>query len=178
MDLTDVRRLTGTNLIMDRPGAVGEAELPAGREGVVVALWREHMRRLLEAVGWGDEIVRVRPYPGGASLAVSAPPDALYVATDLVEWAWEAAASVLSGGPAPDPTGAAADFRERIEDERNPRLLALAEAARDRGLTFLCGEDEASVGLGTGCRCWSEEALPAPEDVDWQELHDVPVGLG
>ena len=75
MELSDVRRLTGVHLVMDRPGAVGEATLPENEAGLTVALWRRHARALLTAVGWHEERTFVRPYPGGASLAVSAPLD-------------------------------------------------------------------------------------------------------
>ncbi len=103
MELTDVRRLTGASLLLDRPGAAGEAQLPVGQEGLVVAIWRRQMRRLLEGVGWSGEAVAVRPYPGGASLALSAPPDALYAATDLLEAAWQASAELLAGEAEPPP---------------------------------------------------------------------------
>ncbi len=101
MELTDVRRMTGANLLLDRPGAAGEAQLPAGQEGLVVALWRQQMRRLLDGVGWTGEAIAVRPYAGGASLALSAPPDALYAATELLEAAWRATAELMDGQAEP-----------------------------------------------------------------------------
>jgi UDP-N-acetylmuramyl tripeptide synthase len=177
MKLTDVRRLTGASLILDGPGAAGEAELPAGREGLVVALWRRQMRAILAAVGWGGESVRVRPYEGGASLAVTAPIDGLYAATELIEWAWEATEAILKGGDPPDLDVAAAELRYQIAEERRPRLVALAEAAARHGVTFLAGEERVSLGLGTGCRAWPEEELPDEGDVPWDKLHDVPLAL-
>jgi UDP-N-acetylmuramyl tripeptide synthase len=177
MKLTDVRRLTGASRIMERPGAAAEAELPAGREGLVVALWRQHMGQLLEALGWTAESVRVRPYPGGASLAVSAPLDALYAATELIERAWEATVADLSGEPAPDPKAAVETLRKEIAEESNPSLVRLAEAAARNGVSFLHGEERVSLGLGSGCRSWPEDALPNPEEVAWDRVHDVPLAL-
>ena len=84
------------------------------------------MKRLLDSVGWPDEVIRARPYPGGASLAVSAPLDGLDTAVDLLEWAWDAAVSQLEGRPGSDLTSAATTFRQRIEDEKCPELVALA----------------------------------------------------
>ncbi len=52
---------------------------------------------MLDGVGWGDEVTRVRRFPGGASLAISAPIDALYAATEVNEWALAAANAVLAG---------------------------------------------------------------------------------
>ena len=132
MELNDVRRLTGANLLWDRPGAVGEAALPAGREGLVVAIWRRHVRALLDAVGWTEEGTTVRPYPGGASLAVSAPLDALYAATDLLEESWRATTAVLAGETPPALESVAAELREAIAEESNPALVTLAAAARSR----------------------------------------------
>ena len=44
-------------------------------------------------------------------------------------------------------------------------------------MTFLNGEDKVSLGLGTGCKTWPENALPAPDELDWDKLHDIPVAL-
>lgn len=177
MELDDVRRLTGANILWDRTGAVGEAALPAGCEGLVVGIWRGQMRRLLDAVGWSEEEITVRPYPGGASLALSAPPDALYAATDLLEWAWEATLELLDGKAARPLDDAAAEFRRTIAEESDPALIALAEAAGRYGVTFLQGEDRVSLGLGSGCLSWPEDEIPAPEAVEWRDCHDVPVAL-
>ena len=162
MKLDDVRRLTGANLLWDRAGAVGEATLPAGEEGVVVAIWRRHARRLLDAVGWIEEAVAVRPYPGGASLAVSAPLDALYAATDLLEAAWQATVATYDGAEEPAFDGVVEDIRGAIAEERNPALIALCEAAARKGVILLHGEDRVSLGLGTGCRTWPEDATARP----------------
>ncbi len=177
MQLTDVRRLTGKNLILDGPGAVGEAQLDAGRGGLAVALWRRYMRAMLEAIGWQQEVVRVRSYTGGASLAVSAPLDGLYVATDLIEWAWGATTAVLEGKPAGDLETAAAEFRAAIAKEASPQLIALAAAAAEKGTVLLVGEDQVSLGLGRASRLWPEDDLPQADQVPWSALDDVPLAM-
>ena len=177
MELDDVRRLTGANLLWDRAGAVGEAALPAGEEGLVVALWRRQARRLLDAVGWVAEEVAVRPYPGGASLAVSAPLDALYAATDLLEAAWRATAALYDNAEEPAFDEIVAELRRAIAEESNPGLVALHDAAARRGVVLLHGEDQVSLGLGTGCQAWPEDALPKPDAVDWDAIHDIPLAL-
>lgn len=141
-----------------------------------IARWRAAARRMLDAVGWKAEGLAVRTYAGGASLALSAPPDALYAATDVNEWAWqEAAAPPGEGRPAFE---AEADrLRVSIGAERNPRLLALRSAARARGFTFLSDADTVSVGSGTGALAWPAAALPAPEAVEWGRVHDIPIVL-
>ncbi len=103
MEVRDSRRLTGPNLVTEGPAAV--LDLVVGPEEdapAAVAAWERHARRILEAVGWGGTTLRHRVFPGGMSLAFRAPIDALYAATEVNEWAWEAAASELSGGPPPD----------------------------------------------------------------------------
>lgn len=178
MKLLDSRRLTGPNLLLDRAGAVVEVSLEPAEAERAVAAWQEQARRVLAAVGWGEEETAARIFPGGASLAISAPLDALYAATEVNEWAWTAAETVLRGiGDPPDPAEAAGRLRAEIEREQNPALLALRDAARERGVAFLWGEGLATVGLGKGSRTWPLDALPAPEEVDWDAVHDIPVLL-
>ena len=170
----DSRRQPGMNILWDRPGGVLEVDLPS-RADEAVAAWREQARRLLDAVGWRDEEPAARLYPGGASLAVSAPLDGLYAATLVNEWAAEAATAMLRGDEPPDLAAAAAAIRREIEDERNPALVALERAAAVHGVGFLRGDDRVSIGLGPGGRSWRERDLPAPDAIDWTAIGDVPV---
>ena len=117
MRLTDLRRLTGASLILDRPGAAGEAAgLPDAVSGPVLTLWRRFARTLLDAVGWSAENIAVRPYPGGASLAITAPVDGLYAATDLIERAWDMTQAALDGGTV-DQSTIVADLTRSIGSE-------------------------------------------------------------
>ena len=77
MDMYDSRRLTGPGLLLDGPGAVIEIRGDDVRRDRVIHAWREAVTRMLAAVGWGSERPAVRRYPGGASLAFTAPFDAL-----------------------------------------------------------------------------------------------------
>ncbi|HZA91301.1 MAG TPA: Mur ligase family protein, partial [Gemmatimonadales bacterium] len=90
--------------------------------------------------------------------------------------AWEAAAFEIEGRP-PNLSSAVLRLRDTIEKERNPRLLALENAARSRGLTFLSDEDHASVGSGTGVMVWPVRSIPEPSTIDWTRVHDVPIAL-
>jgi UDP-N-acetylmuramyl tripeptide synthase len=175
--VADSRRLTGPSLLLDRPGAILDVRLDdAGRDRALAA-WRAAARRLLEAVGWSGEALAARGFAGGASLALTAPVDALFAATEVNEAAWEAAAAELDGR-APEPAATVvARLRALIVEERNPALVALREAARAHGATFLAGEELVSVGTGTGARVWPAESPPDPAAVDWSRVHDVPVAL-
>ncbi len=46
---------------------------------------------------WSAETLAVRPFAGGASLALTAPIDTLNAATELNEAAWEMATAELAG---------------------------------------------------------------------------------
>ena len=177
MELLDSRRLTGPGLLLDRPGAVADVRVGDERRDEVIAAWRDAVIRMLGAVGWSGERIVARRFAGGASLAITAPPDALYAATDLNEWAWGAAEAAVRREPEPELGPAAERLRQAIAGERNPALLAIRSAARSRGLTFLSGEEMVSVGAGTGVLQWPESDLPGPDRIDWSRAHDIPVAL-
>jgi cyanophycin synthetase len=107
MPLHDSRRLTGLNLLSHRPGAVLDARF-GGRDAdaeAIIGAWRRHARQMLDALGWRDEEIAVRRFGRGASLFLSAPIDALYAATEVNEWAWEAAAGEMAGAGERDGAG-------------------------------------------------------------------------
>ena len=100
---------------------------------------------MLDAVGWGGEELasprrfaeRRQPRP------LSAPIDALYAATEINEYAYEAAAAELAGETAPRPRAK----RQSACGGRSPRsatpaVLAMQAAAGERGVAFLWDDDE------------------------------------
>lgn len=201
MKIRDSRRLTGPSLLLDGPGAVIEVDLHGLDPAVAIERWTDEARRLLAALGWSDSALAARAHARGLTLALTAPADALYAATEVNEAAWHAAARALGGEesaaaprghghgdtledlaadgdgePAPEPE--VERLARAIAAERSPALAALeAEAAR-RGVTFLSDDRRVSVGLGAGSRTWPVEELPAdPAAVPWAAVHDVPVAL-
>jgi UDP-N-acetylmuramyl tripeptide synthase len=177
MELLDSRRLTGPNLLLDRPGAILEVALSAEEAETAVAAWAAQVRRMLDAVGWTGAEIAARRFPGGASLAITAPIDGLYTATEINDWAWETAEAAVAGQEAPDFRAAAARLRDEIAREANPALLALQASAAAHDVAFLSDDRTVSVGLGRGSLSWSARALPDPADVDWSKVHDIPVLL-
>ena len=177
LELSDSRRLTGPNLLMDRAGAVVDVAIEGVPVETVSAAWAAQARRLLEAVGWGGEATYTRSFRGGASLALSAPIDALYAATEVNEAAWERAVAALMGETPNDEEAAVARLKTLIEDERNPALLRLRAAARQHGVGFLADDEHVSAGLGAGAVVWPADALPDPAEVDWNAASDIPVAL-
>ncbi len=177
MRVLDSRRLTGPGLLLDCPGAILDVRLGDRDADEVIGAWRRAAQQLLCDIGWSDEQLATRQFPGGVSLALSAPVDALYAATELNERAWEAAAAQLGEGTPTDHAADLVSLRQAISSERNSALVALRLAARARGLTFLAGEEQVSVGSGTGALVWPEGSLPETRAVDWSRAHDVPVAL-
>jgi len=175
--ITDSRRITGPSLVLDRPGAVLEIHLPDAAVERAMGLWHEAARRLLDAVGWPGEALTVRRFTGGASLGLTAPIDALYAAVELNEAAWAAAAAALEGYPPPAYDAVVERLHQAIAEERRPAVVAMRDAALAQGVTFLSDEDQLSVGSGTGVCVWPAAEVPAPSQVDWSHVHDVPVAL-
>jgi len=177
LKLLDSRRVTGPGILLDGPGAVMDVALEAPTRDRAIEAWREAATRMLAAVGLSGARLRSRYFHGGATLGFTAPPDTLYTATELNEWAWASAEAAIAGSGAPPIEPDAARLRAALELERNPALLAMRAAARGRGLNFLAGEETVSVGSGTGVRVWPERELPDPDQVPWDRVHDVPIAL-
>ncbi len=179
MKLLDSRRLTGPNLLWDLEGAVLDVALGDAESGPLTEAWVRQGGRILEAVGWGAEELCVRRFPGGASLALSAQVDRLYTATEVNEWAFDAAVAELAGAPLSDAdlAAAAARLREEAEGERNPALIALRDAANRRRVAFLWDADQVTLGLGSGSLTWALADLPRPREVPWDRISDIPVVL-
>ncbi|MEK6216469.1 MAG: hypothetical protein N2B03_04530 [Boseongicola sp.] len=172
--LHDVRRLTGANFLMAETGAAAEATIDVSVKSFAMALWRREARALLDAVGWKEERIAVRAFDGGATLQISAPMDALYAATEIVEASWDAAEALLNGKDAPDRGVEAARLRDSIAAERNPAMVAIAAAAEANGFTFLGHDGAVSVGLGHGVQVLDENDIPAINDFPWDVVKVVP----
>lgn len=177
MECVDSRRLTGRNLQWERPGAVLEVRLEENEADAAIRRWERTAARLLRAVGWDDERTCVRRYAGGASLAISAPFDALYAACEVNEAAWEIAlARDLDDDGEPDAE-TLERLRAAIEAEQRPALARLRDEAIRHGVAFLADDERVSIGLGRGSRTWEVEEVPDPAAVDWSQIHDIPVAL-
>jgi cyanophycin synthetase len=177
MNLLDSRRLTGPSLLLDRPGAILEVALSPEEGAAAIPVWAAQARRMLDTVGWTGTEIAMRRFDGGASLAITAPIDGLYAATEINDWAWGAAEAAVLGLATPDFQAAVARLRDEIAREANPALIALQAEAASRGVSFLADDHFASVGLGKGSLVWPVRALPAAGDVDWSHVYDIPVLL-
>ena len=177
LKILDSRRLTGPNLLSSFPGAIIDVEIAGHAVEEVVNTWEEQVKILLDSVSWGSENVFVRSFKNGASLAFSAPVDALYAATDLNEAAFERTSAVISGNDPPDIAATVSELRRTIAAESNPQLLRLKAKAAEQAVGFLSDDDRASIGMGAGSQTWDVSKLPDPESLDWSKVHNIPLAL-
>ena len=178
MEFLDSRRLPGASLLWRLPGSVVDVSCSVGEREPLIQEWEGQVRMMLGAVGWHEEQTRVHHFANGVSLAISAPIDALYVATELNEWAFRTANDKLSGSSEAMSFPDALDhFKSAIAEEENPRLLLLRDAALAKGVPFLSDDDEVSLGYGVDSQTWPVAETPEVQRVDWEQFRSIPVGL-
>lgn len=165
--------------------------------------WRSRVRIARTALGWPvDAAAVVRKHATGTTLAIAAPIDQLFTATEVNEWAlcaalhardpqhWSGLREALAAAALETPDSPAAPHRPEIAPraalerlariaaaERRPALMALLAAATERDVPCLLDDTELTVGTGRGGRSFPFDALPAPADVDWPGRHGVPTAL-
>jgi len=177
MEYLDARRITGPSLLWDRAGSILDIGCSVDEADGIVRAWEAAVHYMLSAVGWSNESTCHRRLNGGVSLALSAPIDALYAASEINEWAWICMQSGGSVEAFPNLEARVAEISRLIEEEVNPALLPLEAAAVEHGVAFLWDDDDVSVGLGTGSETWPFRQLPQPNDLDWSRYHDIPTGI-
>ena len=177
MEMVDSRRITGPSLLADTAGAILDVSVPNERQSEVVAAWERAVRRVLSAVGWGDETTAVRRFGGGLSLFMSAPVDALYAATEVNEDAWTAVLSTLNGEKNSSADAEVERLQELISKETNSGLLSLRTAAAVHHVRFLQDDDCVSIGTGKGSTVFPVHDIPDPREIDWDSVYDIPTVL-
>ena len=177
MEMVDSRRITGPSLLADTAGAILDVSVPNERQSEVVAAWERAVRRVLSAVGWGDETTAVRRFDGGLSLFMSAPVDALYAATEVNEDAWTAVLSTLNGEKNFSADAEVERLQELISKETNSGLLSLRTAAAVHHVRFLQDDDCVSIGTGKGSTVFPVHDIPDPREIDWDSVYDIPTVL-
>lgn len=176
IELEDSRRLTGANLFWDLPAAIIDARV-GGDPAPFVEYWSQAARRLLNAVGRSSEQLTHRVFEGGISLLISAPIDVLYSMCELNEAAFYNALAETGYADLPDEEQQLARLQRLFEEEANPRLLALQQAAHEHEVPFLWDDDEVSVGYGKTALVWTPDSLPEPGGIQWSSIGTVPLAL-
>ncbi len=172
------RRLTGPSLFVPQAGAVIDVAFdPDDDDVLLLALWQQEARRLLDGLGWTTAVVAVHRLIGGASLAVTAPPDGLYTATEIVEWAWENAIDRYRQAEPPPFEEAMGKLGSWWAEEQDAALAQLHTAATARGLPCLVDSDWVTLGSGHGSVTYPCNACPAAATVPWDSVFAVPTAL-
>jgi UDP-N-acetylmuramyl tripeptide synthase len=165
--------------------------------------------RARASLHWADTppAIVARRHAAGTSLAIAAPLDQLFTATEVNEWAF--CASLVAADPARwnhlesalidaaraaveqssmsaafavalpviDESAAFARFAKLSSIEGSPRLRALVAAAHSRALSVLVDDDCLTLGSGADGRTWPLDALPDADQVPWNELRNVPTAI-
>ncbi|MBV8742231.1 MAG: hypothetical protein JOZ12_10610 [Sinobacteraceae bacterium] len=145
--------------------------------------WRARIARAHAYLGWPAARTVVRTHLRGASFALTAPPDQLFTATEVNEWALCAAllerdaAGPTSATPLLDESGALARLQELARAEARPRLPLLLAAADDRALVRTVDDERVTLGAGCGAADFGLDALPCAQTFPWQSVHNIPTAL-
>ncbi|MBT8114671.1 MAG: hypothetical protein KJP04_04795 [Arenicella sp.] len=173
LELDEVRRITGPNLLWQKPGAMVDVFIDDIDKQSVAECWQKWVQQCLSQFGWPDEKSTYRLHADGANLAISAPMDALYTACEVAELAWDCCASELQQDELPDWQGRLKQLQVELAEEVNPALLELLAAAEQRAVSCLTDDDEVSLGLGTTAEVWPVSAIPAVDEIDWEQYKDI-----
>ncbi len=167
--------------------------------------WRGHIERAAARLGWPHPQTVVRRHSTGTSLAITAPCDQLFLATEVNEWAlcaalmeqdpgrWRTLEQALVAAAitaAENSTNPAAHLKPVIEEsaalerferaaglEANPKLRALLDVAATRELPYSLDDSQLTLGEGVSGRTFSLDALPPVAEVPWETLRGIPTAL-
>ncbi len=215
MPFEDSRRLTGCNLFFASTGAVLELAGVAA-DDALLSRWRERADRARARLGWATAVSLAdssRTHPSaeetvarlhatGVSLAIAAPCDQLFTATEVNEWAlcaalyerdplhWAGLQEALAAAaaateanpfagipPQLEESAALARFEQLASLEARPELRALIDAADARGLQYVLDESMLTLGAGSESRSYAPTDTPLVADVPWDQLRGVPTAI-
>jgi UDP-N-acetylmuramyl tripeptide synthase len=169
----------------------------------LLAEWEARIGRARARLDWPTHAgMAARPHGDGTSLALAAPFDQLFTATEVNEWAlcsalqardpvrWAGLPEALAvaaeaeshapsdaGPPVLEESPALERLARVAAAERRPALRELAAAAEARGLPWLLDDAELSLGAGRYSRRYALDSLPDAAAVPWSDLHGIPTAL-
>ena len=180
----DSRRLMGKNRFVGSTAAVLTARGPGALDRESCQRWLQMAESLCRELGWDD----CQPLVCGAERVLPCPPDRLYTATEINEFAWEAAAGASKAtcqSVQPferihrfhDDAEARAYFAALDAAEHEPVIAALRKEAISRNLPVFADDDDISIGAGACSITYSIKCLPSPADVPWTQLRTIPIAM-
>jgi cyanophycin synthetase len=173
LQLEEVRRLTGPNILWDHPGALVDVLIDGADKLAVVKTWQRWMEKLLAEFDW-QQSTTFRLHTHGASMALSAPMDSLYTACELAELGWECCAAQMQGNVLPEWDMRLRELHGELAEESNPELIELMTLAAEQQVSCISDDDEVSLGMGGSVDVWPARELPNPDTLDWQPYRDIP----
>ncbi|MFT6988979.1 MAG: UDP-N-acetylmuramyl tripeptide synthase [Paraglaciecola sp.] len=173
LELDEARRLTGPNLLWDKPGAILDVFIDDIDKNKVVKVWQQWIATLLAEFGWQQQ-TSYRLHSEGANLALSAPMDALYCACDLAELAWHCCVAELKSETTPNWQQRLTELHEELAVELNPKLICLMDEAHKHGVSCITDDDDVNLGMGASSQTWPARELPELKDIKWQKYQDIP----
>lgn len=179
LELDEVRRLTGPNLLSDYPGAIADVFIEHIDPLWVLKIWKKYIARFQSRFGWQQDLY-TRFFEGGLSLAIPAQMDQLYSACELLELSWELCKSEVHESEANESDNVQLledALASAIESELNPALINFIEHARKHSVRCLVDDDEISLGTGQFSQTWPINAFPNPNEVKWEDFKDIPLAL-
>ncbi len=183
----DSRRLMGMNRYFDGPAAILETRGPWARDEAALQRWQQIAGDIARELWRLEDAPVARVHAAAAELVIRCPPDQLYTATEVNEYAWETAA--LGNEAAQHAHGferihrfsSDTDMRRYFTAislaEREPVLAQIREAARERNLPVVLDDDTLSLGAGRHSAVFPLAHLPRPARIDWHALGRIPVVL-
>jgi len=177
LQLDEVRRLTGPNLLWDKPGAIIDVLFNDIKHQRVLNCLQKWTKRLLTEFDWQAESYIYRVHAYGINFAISAPLDSLYSACDLLELAWHCCVSELQNSAPIHWQKQLLDIKTALKDEQNPALLAFIAMAEQGQVCCLVDDDEVSLGMGATTHTWPVRELPALQSINWQRFTPIPCAL-
>lgn len=179
--IADSRRLMGPNLFGGAEGAVLDVVLPTdvARADALLAAWERRVRELSARLGWPVPVVAVHRGIGETSCFATAPVDGLMAATERNEHAWCWAEQDIGERQDVRIDDLVARIAEgaAAERARHGSFAAVLAEAQARGVTVTYDDDSIALGSGAGARTYAWAELPAPADVPWPAIRDIPVAL-
>lgn len=171
-------------------------------EAALLEGWRTRVARARRHLGWVGGAALARAHASGTSLAIPAPCDVLFLATEVNEWAWcatllehdgarfaglesallsaaleDAAEPALVIAPVLEERAAFDRFERLGSREARPRLRALIAAGNARALPHAIDEEVLTLGSGYRSRSFKVAELPDVGRVDWPALADIPTAI-
>ncbi|MFZ9035042.1 MAG: Mur ligase family protein [Francisellaceae bacterium] len=166
------RRLVGPNLFFTDTGAVLDIPLQDNRQALI-EIWYLEMARLLPGLKLEASKLRHMSYSNGIRLAMSAPPDILMAACDVIDFSWASACRYFETGMGLSIEQAIATLSPVIESEQSLVYRQLYDEAKKRGLNVFRKDKEAVIGSGTGLMLTALDRLNF-DTLNWDEIYDIP----